>query len=266
MDILGFFGAFLMGLSLGFIGGGGSILTVPIFVYLFHIDAVLATSYSLFTVGITSLAGSVNHVKMGNIHWRTAVLFGMPAIMSVFLTRVYILPSLPNQLFNISDFEVNKSLALLILFAVLMLLAAFSMIKPEKESDTELTQNIHYNFPLIIAEGLLVGCITGLVGAGGGFLIVPALVFITKLPMKKAIGTSLIIIAFKSIIGFVGDMKSDLLINWSFLISFTFVAVIGIIIGSLGSKYISERKLKPVFGWFILVMGVFIIVKELIIR
>ncbi|MEK0440577.1 MAG: hypothetical protein RLZZ504_1493 [Bacteroidota bacterium] len=274
MELLGYVGAILMGLSLGLIGGGGSILTVPILVYLFQVDAVLATAYSLFIVGLTSLVGSVSHVKLGNIHWRTAVVFGIPSIISVFLTRSFLVPRIPDPIFTLGQdpsggaaFVMTKAVGLMVLFAIIMVMAAYSMIKPSNKaavaSGVSADVEPQFNYPLILAEGAIVGVVTGLVGAGGGFLIIPALVLLAKLPMKQAVGTSLMIIAAKSLIGFVGDMRGDELIDWSFLATFSSIAVVGILLGSWLSKRIPGEKLKPAFGWFVLVMGTYIIVKEL---
>lgn len=274
MELLGYIGAILMGLSLGLIGGGGSILTVPILVYLFQVDAVLATAYSLFIVGLTSLVGSVSHVKLGNIHWRTAVVFGIPSIISVFLTRSFLVPRIPDPIFTLGQdpsggaaFVMTKAVGLMVLFAIIMVMAAYSMIKPSNKSavasGVSADVEPQFNYPLILAEGAIVGVVTGLVGAGGGFLIIPALVLLAKLPMKQAVGTSLMIIAAKSLIGFVGDMRGDEVIDWSFLATFSSIAVVGILLGSWLSKRIPGEKLKPAFGWFVLVMGTYIIVKEL---
>lgn len=274
MEILGYIGAILMGLSLGLIGGGGSILTVPILVYLFQVDAVLATAYSLFIVGLTSLVGSVSHVKLGNIHWRTAIVFGIPSIISVFLTRSFLVPRIPDPIFTLGQdpsggaaFVMTKAVGLMVLFAIIMVMAAYSMIKPSNKaavaSGVSTDVEPQFNYPLILAEGAIVGVVTGLVGAGGGFLIIPALVLLAKLPMKQAVGTSLMIIAAKSLIGFVGDMRGDEVIDWSFLATFSSIAVVGILLGSWLSKRIPGEKLKPAFGWFVLVMGTYIIVKEL---
>lgn len=274
MELLGYIGAILMGLSLGLIGGGGSILTVPILVYLFQVDAVLATAYSLFIVGLTSLVGSVSHVKLGNIHWRTAVVFGIPSIISVFLTRSYLVPRIPDPVFTLGQdpsggaaFVMTKAVGLMVLFAIIMVMAAYSMIKPSNKSAVASGVSVdvepQFNYPLILAEGAIVGVVTGLVGAGGGFLIIPALVLLAKLPMKQAVGTSLMIIAAKSLIGFVGDMRGNEVIDWSFLATFSSIAVVGILLGSWLSKRIPGEKLKPAFGWFVLVMGTYIIVKEL---
>jgi uncharacterized membrane protein YfcA len=266
MEILGYIGAIIMGLSLGLIGGGGSILTVPILVYLFHVDAVLATAYSLFIVGLTSLIGSGSHMRLGNIHWRTAIVFGIPSILAVYATRAWLVPWLPDPLFSIGDTPVSKALGMLVFFALLMVAAAYSMIrKPTvpKGPDQPAEQAVKFNYPLILGEGLIVGTITGLVGAGGGFLIIPALVLLAKLPMKQAVGTSLIIIAAKSLLGFLGDLKSDEFIDWAFLGIFSAVAIGGILLGSMLSKRIPNEKLKPAFGWFVLVMGIYIIGREL---
>ena len=275
MEIIGYIGAVVMGLSLGLIGGGGSILTVPILVYLFQVDAVLATAYSLFIVGLTSLVGSVSHVRLGNVHWRTAIVFGIPSIISVFLTRSYLVPRIPDPIMTFGQdpsggaaLVITKSVGLLLLFAVIMVMAAYSMIKPAKKSGDNTLEKAEdvqpqFNYPLILAEGAIVGLVTGLVGAGGGFLIIPALVLLAKLPMKQAVGTSLMIIAAKSLIGFVGDMRGNEVIDWSFLGAFSSIAVVGILLGSWLSKRIPGEKLKPAFGWFVLVMGTYIIIKEL---
>ena len=263
MEILGYLGAVLMGLSLGLIGGGGSILTLPILVYFFGVDAVLATAYSLFIVGLTSLIGSFSHMRIGNINWRTALVFGVPSIVAVFLTRAYLVPALPDPLFHVGDAAVGKSLGMLIFFALLMVAAAYGMIrKPVKATDGAGGMAM-FNYPLILGEGLLVGIITGLVGSGGGFLIIPALVLFAKLPMKQAVGTSLVIIAAKSLIGFTGDLRGDEFIDWNFLLLFSAIAIGGIIVGSLLSKRIPNEKLKPAFGWFVLAMGLYIIGREL---
>jgi len=264
MEIAGYIGAILTGLILGIIGGGGSILTVPILVYLFQLDAVLATAYSLFIVGLTSLVGSVSHIKLGNIHWKTALAFGIPSICSVFFTRLVIVPHIPNPIFAIGSVVVSKQMGLLVLFAIIMILASYSMIKPSKKKDETSLNDFKFSFPLIFSEGLIEGLITGLVGVGGGFLIIPILVLSAKLPMKKAVGTSLLIIATKSLIGFIGDLNGDKLIDWQFLSIYSSLAIAGILLGSFLSKKLAAEKLKPAFGWFVLTTGIYIILKELL--
>ena len=262
MELFGFAASIIMGLSLGLIGGGGSILTVPILVYLFDVDPVLSTAYSLFVVGLTSLIGSVSHFKAGNVHLRTALVFGIPSIISVYSVRKFVVPVIPDPVFSLMSFSVSKSLFVMVLFAVLMLLASISMIRKPKLSHK--SAEVKSNSPLIFGEGLLVGGITGLVGAGGGFLIIPALVILAGLPMKQAVGTSLLIIALKSLIGFTGDIGSGQHIDYKFMLIFSGFAIMGILIGSYVTRFISNEKLKPVFGWFVLVMGFYILGKELL--
>lgn len=264
MEIIGFAAAIIMGLSLGLIGGGGSILTVPILVYLFGVDPVLSTAYSLFVVGLTSLVGSVTHFKKGNVHLKTAIIFGIPSIISVYAVRKFVVPIIPDPFFSVGDFVFSKALFVMVLFAVLMLAASISMIRKPKKEEKGSGGEVKYNYPLIFVEGLLVGGVTGLVGAGGGFLIIPALVLLAGLPMKQAVGTSLMIIALKSLIGFTGDLGSGLAIDYSFMLIFSAFAMVGIVVGSYLTKFIPNEKLKPAFGWFVLVMGLYILGKELL--
>ena len=263
MEILGYAASIIMGLSLGLIGGGGSILTVPILVYLFGVGPVESTAYSLFVVGLTSLAGTFTHFKNNNVHLKTAFIFGVPSILSVYAVRKFIVPIIPDPFFSLGSFTVTKPLFVMVLFAVLMLLASISMIRKPKKTAPE-NGEVKYNYPLIFVEGLLVGGVTGLVGAGGGFLIIPALVLLAGLPMKQAVGTSLLIIGLKSLIGFTGDLGSGLNVDYTFMLIFSAFAMVGIVLGSMLSKYISNEKLKPIFGWFVLVMGLYILGKELL--
>lgn len=265
MDIAGYLASIFIGITLGLIGGGGSILTVPVLVYLFSIDAVLATAYSLFIVGSTSVVGSFSYFKKGLVNIRTAVIFGIPSIISVFLTRAYIVPVIPQEIFSIGSFYVTKSILLMLLFAVLMIFASYSMIKKDRTVTEKTLQHQQFNYPLILIEGAVVGILTGLVGAGGGFLIIPALVILSKLPMKEAVGTSLVIIAAKSLIGFFGE-SSDTIIDWIFLSKVTAFAIVGIFIGMALSKRINGAKLRPAFGWFVLIMGIYIIIKETLLH
>ncbi|SDM33208.1 sulfite exporter TauE/SafE family protein [Chryseobacterium taihuense] len=264
MEIFGYIASVLIGVSLGLIGGGGSILTVPVLVYLFGLDAFLATEYSLFIVGISSVVGSVSYFKKGLVHLRTALVFGIPSIISIFLTRNYILPLIPDEVATISSFVVTKDIFLLLIFAGLMILASYKMIQKNTESSVESLSLQKNNMLLAAGEGSVVGILTGLVGAGGGFMIIPALVNLLKTPMKAAIGTSLVIISLNSLIGFFSSMHSAV-IDWRLLATISAIAVVGIIIGSQLSKKIDGKKLKPAFGWFILVMGIYIIVKEVFI-
>lgn len=265
MEIAGYIASIFIGVSLGLIGGGGSILTVPVLVYLFQIDAVLATAYSLFIVGSTSVVGSLSYFKKGLVNIKTAIVFGIPSIISVFLTRAYIVPAIPHEIFSLGSIVVTKSIFLMLIFAILMIVASYSMIKKDKKSTEDLPEKQKFKYPLILVEGAIVGVLTGLVGAGGGFLIIPALVMLSKLPMKEAVGTSLVIIALKSLIGFFGE-SGETTIDWLFLVKISAFAIAGIFIGMALSKKIDGSKLKPAFGWFVLVMGIYILIKETILK
>lgn len=254
----------LIGISLGLIGGGGSILTLPVLVYVLHLNPVLSTAYSLFVVGSTSLVGSVNYMRKGMISYKAAFIFAIPSLIAVFLTRKYLMPLIPEELFTIGGFVLTKDIAIMVFFAMVMLVASFSMIGKAKTDECE-TCEPTYNLPVIAIEGVLVGVLTGIVGAGGGFLIIPALVLLAKLPMKMAVGTSLLIIAAKSLIGFLGDLSNQI-IDWLFLVKFTGMSIIGIFLGSYLSNYVPGAKLKKAFGWFVLVMGVYIIIKEIVLN
>ncbi len=263
ITILGFLAAVLIGISLGLIGGGGSILTVPVFVYIMGVQPVLATAYSLFVVGSTSLFGSVTFMRKKLVNYRTAVVFAIPSFLAVFLTRLYLVPALPDPLLSLGSVNVSKDAGIMVFFALIMLAAAYSMIKKPKKKAETTEAEINYNYPMIALEGVLVGILTGIVGAGGGFLIIPALVLLAKLPMKMAVGTSLLIISVKSLIGFLGDLGNQT-IDWQLLLAFTALSIVGIFIGSALSKRIKDQALKRAFGWFVVVMGLFILIKEVL--
>lgn len=265
MEILGYLASLAIGISLGLIGGGGSILTVPVLVYLFHIDPVLATAYSLFIVGVTSLVGVVPKYRENMVNLKTAAIFGIPSIVAVYATRKWLVPAIPDTIATVGNFTLTKPLMLMLLFAVLMTAASVSMIRDKNGMSSDEHQIQKFNYPLIMLEGLIVGTLTGLVGAGGGFLIIPALVLLSKLPMKQAVGTSLLIIAMKSLFGFLGDL-SHTRIEWPLLLTITGLAIVGLFIGNTFNRKINAQTLKKGFGWFVLVMGIYIIVKELFLR
>jgi hypothetical protein len=262
--VVGYIAALVIGITLGLIGGGGSIVTVPVLVYLLHVEPVLATSYSLFIVGVASIVGAYPKNKHGNVDFRLAAVFGGPSIVTIFLTRKFLVPLIPSTLIHIGSLEITKPVFMLLLFAMLMLLAAFAMITNSNNDKYDFTKQARpYRFTDYVGHSIGVGLLAGLVGAGGGFLIIPVLVSKRNIPMKKAIGTSLVIIAANSLIGFTGDLKHTT-INWTFLLFITALAVGGIIIGNKLSTYIDGQKLKKGFGWFILAMGISILCKELI--
>lgn len=262
-ELFGYVGALVIGVVLGLIGGGGSILTLPVLVYVLGVEPVIATGYSLFVVGTSALIGAIRNAQQKLVDFKTGVIFAIPAFIAVFLTRKFLVPAIPNELFTVGEFTVSKDLAIMVFFALVMLVASISMIRG-KSSESDDDQEVKYNFPMIALEGLVVGVLTGIVGAGGGFLIIPALVLLARLPMKKAVATSLMIIAIKSLIGFLGDVE-NVAINWTFLLSFTGLAVAGIFVGIYLNNFIDGNKLKKGFGYFVLIMGVYIMLKETIL-
>lgn len=264
MEFIGYTAAVLIGLSLGLIGGGGSILTVPILVYFFNTDPVIAGTYSLFVVGLTSAVGSISHYQKGNVNFKTVLVFGMPSLIAVFLMRKFAMPAIPGHLFNLGTRLVSKPFLLMATFAVLMITASISMIrKSGVKNSLPIDTAAQPNYYRLSAFGVLVGIITGFVGVGGGFLIIPSLVILARMPMKKAVGTSLMIMTLSSLIGVTGDLFSNEPIHYLFLLTFSGFAVTGIIGGTYLSKYISNERLKPAFGWFVFLMGIFVFITTL---
>ncbi len=258
VELFGYVASVFVGIILGLLGGGGSILTIPILVYLFGIEPVLASAYSLFIVGATSFAGAISKYKEHLVNLKTGILFGLPSIVTIFFTRKWIVPAIPEIVFTVGDLIVTRRLLLLGLFALLMIPASIPMIKGR---NSFVSENQKFRVFLVIVEGSFIGFLTGLVGAGGGFLIVPALVFLTGLPFKTAVGTSLFIIAINSLLGFAGDLTNHSM-DWKFLLTISALAILGIIIGTAQSHRIHAVKLKKAFGWMTLTMGCYILVRE----
>lgn len=261
MHWAGYLAASLIGISLGLIGGGGSILTIPVLVYLFGIQPLVATGYSLFIVGSTSLVGAIRNLRKGMVNMQTAVYFSIISTITVLFTRKFLLNIIPDKLFSIGHFAVSKSLVTMLLFAVVMVAAALKMIKSKPIVDLHLAGKTPVSKIFLNAIGI--GLLTGLLGAGGGFLIIPVLIFSFHLPVKEAIGTSLMIIAINNLLGFTGDVFHTQ-INWILLLTVTAMSIAGIFVGTALSHKIHGDKLKKGFGWFVLVMGIYIIIRELL--
>lgn len=257
--MLGFFLAFFSGVILGLLGGGGSILTLPVLVYFLGVEPTKATAYSLFIVGISALIATQRFYTKKLIDFKVGLFFALPSFLGVFLIREWGLPLIPDPFFTVSNYVVSKDLFLLLFFALIMFGAGFSMLFAKRNSTT---QKKKINYYLILIDGLIVGAITGLVGAGGGFLIVPSLVFLAGLDIKKAIGTSLMIISFKSLLGFTGDLSTE--IDWNLLLIFTSISCLGIFFGIYVSKFIKSNMIKRYFGFFVIFIASIIITKELL--
>lgn len=240
-----YFLAALAGLSLGLLGGGGSILAVPIMVYTANISPKIAVAMSLAVVGITTLFGVYGHYKAKNINIKLALQFGAAAIPSTFLGS-YI-----SQLISGNT--------QLIIFSIVMILAAVFMFKGRTENEQE---SKNQNIAMTLISGSFVGVMTGLIGVGGGFLIVPSLMYFTGIKIKQAVGTSLLIISLNSLIGFLSYLDK-VQINWTFMSKFTLASIIGILIGTKLVPYIPAQKLKKAFAIFLILMGIFILYKNL---
>ncbi|SEJ65117.1 hypothetical protein SAMN04488058_11314 [Deinococcus reticulitermitis] len=246
--IFAWIGAALIGLSLGLLGSGGSILTVPVLVYLVGEPEKLAIAESLAIVGGISLVGAIPYALGRQIDWRSVLWFGVPGVVGTFLgaaLSVYL-----------------SGVVQLLLFAVVMLLAAVMMFRPAKAQPEG--QSVHKRSPLKIgAEGLGVGVLTGLVGVGGGFLIIPALVLLGGLPMGLAVGTSLLIIAAKSFAGFFKYTQvlteQNLSMHWNLILIFTAIGILGSFLGARVGKRVSNESLRKGFAGFLVVMGLYVL-------
>lgn len=262
MDYLGYTASIAMGIILGLMGGGGSILTVPILVYLFALSPLVATGYSLFVVGTTSLIGSILYIRKGDVDLQASVAFALPSVIGINISRGTLLPRVPAIVAHVDTFILTKEILVMATFAALMIAASYSMIHKSKEQKPMAFHPV-LRIGLIFLQGFVVGMIAGFVGAGGGFLIIPALVFMAGLAMRTAVGTSLLIIAFQSLLGFAGDVSRGLLADWFLLSTVTSCAALGIVVGAMVAHKVKEQKLKSAFGWFVLIMGIIILTEQL---
>ncbi|MEV6682566.1 sulfite exporter TauE/SafE family protein [Streptomyces erythrochromogenes] len=238
----------LVGISLGILGGGGSILTVPILVYLAGMETKQAIAASLFVVGATSAIGLVPHARAGRVRWRTGLLFGAVAMVGAYgggRLAAYV----PGD-------------ALLIVFALMMLATAAAMLRGSRRHDADEPARGELPVKHVVVEGLFVGAVTGLVGSGGGFLVVPALALLGGLPMGVAVGTSLLVIAMKSFSGLAGHL-AGVRIDWDLTLMVTVGAVVGSLIGSRFAGRIPQEALRKAFGWCVVVMGVFVLGRQI---
>lgn len=260
LEIIGYFLALFVGLVIGTLGGGGSILAVPILVVFFQMEPQNATVYSLFIVGVTSLFGAIQHFKSKLINPLNTLLFGIPAVISISITRLLIVPSIPEQ-FHMGNFIFEKNTFIMLLFAILMVLASIPMIRGQKEHP-----GTKKNRPtILVIFGAIIGFISGLVGAGGGFMIIPSLSIFMKVPIKNAIATSIVIIAINSLSGFTAELFTpNLKLNWVILLGFTLIATAGLIIGLKLNHRIQSARLKKGFGIFVLLVGISILVMEIL--
>ena len=242
-------GAIAIGLSLGLLGSGGSILTVPVLVYLVGQDEKVAIAGSLFVVGSIALAGGLQFLRAGFIQWRSVLVFGLPGMLGTYLGAMLA--------------AYVSGVMQLALFALVMLVASWLMLRPLDLEHADRKERASWK---IAGDGLAVGVITGLVGVGGGFLIVPALVLLGGLSMHQAVATSLIVIALKSYSGFwkyLDVLESQSLeLDWPTLCVVTALGIAGSIAGSKLARRLPQDKLKRGFGWFLIVMGIYILARS----
>lgn len=257
LQLAGYFLCLFIGFSLGLIGGGGSILAIPMLVFFFGIDPVIATTYSLFIVGLTAVSGSIDHYRMRNIDYKTVLLFGIPSVIILFITRRWLMGLIPSTIFRTDSWVLSKALFIMITFSIAMLIAGWSMIR--RKSYTHSPEKLSYS--RLILQGCITGAITGFIGIGGGFIIVPSLVLFAGLPMKRAIGTSLVIITVNCLVGIIGNIEVVESLNFVFLSILSALAIIGILIGTWSLRFIPDKQLKPIFGWIVLVLSVVIFVR-----
>ena len=266
MEFVGYLAAIVMGISLGLIGGGGSILTVPILVYLFKQDPLVATTGSLFVVGSTAFVGAILNARKKLIDFKTGVLFAIPSFIGVFAARHFILPYIPDHIIAVGGFTLTKALLVMGFFGIIMVLASRAMIRSGKATSEPVeaaSNNGKASLIAIIWQGFFIGITTGFVGAGGGFLIIPALVLLLKLPIKTAVGTSLAIIAANSIFGITISI-GNLNFEWALLLKIAAIGIFGIVIGQFYSSRVNEKSLKRGFGYFVLVIGSFVILDQIL--
>ncbi len=263
MEVLGFTISVLMGVSLGLLGGGGSIFAVPVLVYIFGIDAIHSSIYSNFMVGITAGIGFYGYYLRNLICFKSALGFLLPALTSIFFFKEYLIPYLPDTIQVLNIYSVSKSSLILIITGLLMLIASIWMLDKDENKGIDHSNEVE---PVYLnLSGIVIGGLTAFIGIGGGFLIVPALLVYGKLPMKKAIGTALLIILFKSFTGFSIDVIQNQF-DWTFLLKFSAFGVVGMLAGIYLSGLVSNEKLKKGFAYLILGVGSLVLIKELFIQ
>lgn len=256
----GYIGALLTGIVLGILGGGGALLSIPVLVYFFHVEAGVATGYSLFLIGITALSGAVRNILMRNVDFRLALWYGVPSLFSVYAMRRFIMPAVPDIIYSGPAFTLDKNHLILFFLSAVMLLVGRKMIQEERKETPVSTGAVDYK--RMILYSLLIGSFLGMVGAGGGFLMTPVLIYFGRLKMKKAVGTSLFLVSCNSFIGFLGDLGGNYPMNWSLLLSFSGFSVAGVFAGVYLANFVDESRLKKAFGWFMLVLAATIVIKE----
>lgn len=259
MEIVIYAIALLIGVSLGLIGAGGAIVAVPAFVYLGNTPPTIASGYALFVVAIVTAVGAVQYVRNKLVDWRSVVAFGVTTLVSIALIRKFIMPELPES-FTLLNLFLETDTVLMLAFASILMLAGAGMLKKRKPRDSDEPTHIGR----LTAFGIIIGIVSGFLGVGGGFLMTPAMVLWGGLDMKKAVGTSLVLISANGLVGVAADLSTDVQYDWPFLLTFTALATVGTIIGTTLSKRIDGQRLKAGFGYFVLTLGAVVLLRELL--
>lgn len=254
----------VVGILLGLFGGGGSLLILPVLVYLVGLSPIVATSYSLLIVGVAALIGAVGQLREGLVNFSSAIGFGVPSVVGVFLARIVVLPLIPDRMYESESFSLTKDALVMSIFCAMVFGCAYTMIRRQPERPETGEEGRERLFVTILA-GLVVGFVTGFVGAGGGFLIVPALIILLRMPVREAMATSLFVIALKSLLGFLGDTLILDVIDWWLLLKLTLAATLGIHFGVRLNRRIPADKLKAGFGWVVLLIGAMILIREFLL-
>lgn len=262
MVVLGYVAIVGIGIVLGSMGAGGSMLAIPVLVYIFMIDVDTASAYSLFLVGITSLAGAGLNRRKQLVSMRTAFGFGIPSVTGAFICRKWIIVLIPDLIWECGGLQITKAHTLLVLFSVLMTVSSVAMLVKQEPRGPSLCRP---DGPRLMGLGFVVGCVASLAGAGGGFLILPALIILARLPFATAAGTSLLIIACNCLVAFCGDVLNRA-IDWHFLLALTALAILGLLSGYWWHRKNQCRvSWKRGFAWFTMAVGVMILVKEMVL-
>jgi len=261
---IGFLLSGFMGCTLGILGTGGAILTVPILVYFFQINPLLATSYSMVIVGCTAAIGALAYWRRGLINYSNALIFIVPMLSALLLTRHYLLPKIPEICWQTTHWTLTKDTLILELFACLMLVAGYLMYRAPTRTKAIIAPWQWHHFIKIILGCIGIGCLSGLLGAGGGFMIIPILVLVFMLPIKEAVGTSLTIIACNSLFGALSDAFAGIELNLPFLSHLVLTTSLGMLLGIYLGKYINGEPLKKVFSIGLICLGCLLIIQPIV--
>jgi uncharacterized membrane protein YfcA len=261
--ILGYLGALLTGLVLGLLGGGGAAVSIPILVYAFGVPASVATGYSLLIVAFTALLGTVQNIRLKLVRYSALIKCGLPALISIYIMRRFLIHSIPNVFFTVHGFVMTKNSFILLLLAFFMVLVARNMIVAAKPKTDEPEPAPYL---LILIQSILIGLFTGLVGAGGGFLLIPLILSAEPMEFRNATATSLTLVTLNSFIGFLGDMQSNSQMDLTFLLAFMGCSIVGVLTGITIATRIDNKKLRLVFGYTMMVIAIYIIIREVPVK